>query len=84
MTDLDTFLKMALLAVYSGTEEESWGESPEPPALNWEGAIPRFSLWDELLNINPSWTPAQFDRMWNGLSRKGKVNFVKKLITSKE
>lgn len=81
MTDLDTFLKMALLAVYDGTEDEEWGPSPEPPTLYWDGANPRFSLWDELLNINPSWTPAQFDRMWDGLSHKGRVNFVKRLIS---
>lgn len=80
MMNIETMLKHALLAVYYGAEEE-WGESPEPPALNWEGAIPRFSLWDEIMNINPSWTPKQFDRMWDGLSHKGRVNFVKKLIS---
>lgn len=55
------------------------------PRPGWKGFTGLLPIMDEHLFIhqefNPSWTPAQFEKMWDSFSYQAKVRYVRSLLT---
>jgi hypothetical protein len=53
-----------------------------PPG--WQGFSGVRSLFDEVKPFVPSWTPKQFNIMWDQFSHQTKVNYIRNLIEPKD
>jgi hypothetical protein len=83
MNDMQEALAMLRQQVAARTTEEILRRLFTPEnETEWRGFSGIMSLFDEPSFV-PSWTPAQFEKMWDQFSHRAKVNFVRNLITPK-